>query len=161
MTEERFLSSIFCDDVRREEGNKLSYMGVYQGNLLVPEFPIVLPRLCVAVQMRTSPSPPKELTFRLLRDAELIGERQIDASALRNLPRGVVEDALEASVQIVGTIFQIFPLQLTGPCKFRVRALCDGQEFKGGTLVVDQLRVTVQATPPKERRPPGRPVRKK
>lgn len=155
MNEERFLSSIFCDDVRREEGNKLSYMGVYGGNLLVPNFPIVLPRLCVAVQMRTSPSPPKELVFKLLRDHELIGERQIASSALRGLS-DAADVAQETAMQVIGTIFQIFPLQLTGPCIFRARAVCDGQEFKGGALVVDQLHVKVEhVLSRKDRRAPA------
>jgi len=161
MTEQRFLTAIFCDDVRREEGNKLSYMGVYGTNLLVPEFPIVLPKLCIALQMRTSPSPPKEVVFKLLRDDELIAERQIAASALKKLP-GVIEDARETSMQLVGTIFQIFPLQLTGPCRFRARAICDGQEFKGGTLAVDRLNVTVEHIEPKSgRRTSAQPARKK
>src|SRR5690242_14693253 len=106
MTQERFLSAIFCDDVRREEGNKLSYMGVYGTDLLVPSFPIVLPKLCIALQMRTSPSPPEEVVFKVLRDDEIIAERQIDVAALRNLPQ-TAEDARETSMYAVGTILQI------------------------------------------------------
>ena len=161
MTAERFLSAIFCDDVRREEGNKLSYMGVYGTNLLVPDFPIVLPKLCIALQMRTSPSPPKDVLFKLLRDDELIVERHFTAADLASLS-GVVEDPRERSMQLIATIFQIFPLQLTGPCRFRARAICDGEEFKGGTLAVAKLGVVPRYASSERAQPaPRRPARKK
>ena len=31
--------TLFCDDVRLEVGNKLSYMGVFQ-NIIVPQLPV-------------------------------------------------------------------------------------------------------------------------
>jgi hypothetical protein len=46
----RHLQTIFCDDIRHEVGGKLSYIGVYSGRLLVPGFPLSLPKLCVAVR---------------------------------------------------------------------------------------------------------------
>ncbi len=36
--------TLFCDDVRLEVGNKLSYMGVFQ-NIVVPQLPVWLPKL--------------------------------------------------------------------------------------------------------------------
>src|SRR5215510_7358008 len=38
--------TLFCDDVRLEVGNKLSYMGVFQ-NIIVPQLPVWLPKLAV------------------------------------------------------------------------------------------------------------------
>jgi hypothetical protein len=49
-------------------------------------------------------------------------------------------------MHIVATVFQLFPLDLTGPCKFRARAICDGVEFKGGSLIVDQLPPDIQVS---------------
>jgi hypothetical protein len=37
---ERHLQTIFCDDIRHELGGKLSYIGVYSGRLIVPDFPV-------------------------------------------------------------------------------------------------------------------------
>ena len=34
------VDTIFCDDVRQESGNKLSYMGIYGRNLLLERFPV-------------------------------------------------------------------------------------------------------------------------
>jgi hypothetical protein len=138
MTAQRHLTATFCDDIRREEGNKLSYMGVYGGNLLVPSFPQVLPKLCIAIRMTTSPSPPGQLIFRLLKDEEIIAESEIPSDVLTRMP-SVESDSSETPMHVVATVFQLFPLDLTGPCKFRARAICDGEEFKGGSLIVDQL----------------------
>ena len=41
----------FCDDVRLEVGNKLSYMGVFQ-NIIVPQLPVWLPKLAVVNHWR-------------------------------------------------------------------------------------------------------------
>jgi hypothetical protein len=38
--------TLFCDDVRLEVGNKLSYMGVFQ-TIVVPQLPVWLPKLAV------------------------------------------------------------------------------------------------------------------
>jgi len=38
--------TLFCDDVRLEVGNKLSYMGVFQ-TIMVPQLPVWLPKLAV------------------------------------------------------------------------------------------------------------------
>jgi hypothetical protein len=43
--------TVFCDDVRLEIGNKLSYMGVFQ-NILVPQLPVWLPKLAVVNHWR-------------------------------------------------------------------------------------------------------------
>ena len=43
--------TLFCDDVRLELGNKLSYMGVFQ-NIMVPQLPVWLPKLAVVNHWR-------------------------------------------------------------------------------------------------------------
>jgi hypothetical protein len=54
MSEPRHTFSLFCDDIRQEAGNKLSYMGVYPGELSFPpeavatDTPIILPQLIMA-----------------------------------------------------------------------------------------------------------------
>src|ERR1700752_86616 len=43
--------TLFCDDVRLEVGNKLSYVGVFQ-NIIVPQLPVWLPKLAVVNHWR-------------------------------------------------------------------------------------------------------------
>ena len=63
----RYVHATYCDDIRQEVGGKLTLVGVYNGSLLVPSFPVVLPKLCLALQVVTAVSEPlKDLTFRVL-----------------------------------------------------------------------------------------------
>ena len=41
----RHLITLVCDDVRSEVGNKLSLMGLYDEEMIVPAFPTRLPRI--------------------------------------------------------------------------------------------------------------------
>ena len=59
---ERSIHVLWCDDIRREVGNKPSFMGVYTGALLMPTIPSVLTRLAAYVSLTT----PVERPFRKL-----------------------------------------------------------------------------------------------
>ncbi len=44
--------SIICDDIREEVGHKMSFMGVYGPNIVVPEIPFIFPQLCAAINYK-------------------------------------------------------------------------------------------------------------
>jgi hypothetical protein len=132
----RSLEAIFCDDVRLEAGNKLSLMGCYSGMMIVPQIPIMLPKLCVvmrAISLRDQPF--KELKFRLVKDETSIAEQEVPAADLEPPPVGPHSDGEEHRI-FIQQVFQIFPLQISELCKFRARAITESGEMKGGTLVV-------------------------
>lgn len=54
----RYGYCIFCDDIRTELGEKLSFMGVYNGILFLPEFPYTLPKLCAHINLVTPADQP-------------------------------------------------------------------------------------------------------
>ncbi len=139
MKSERHLTTIFCDDVRKEEGNKLSYMGVYKGLLAVPTLPTVLPGLCFALELRVTRDmiPLAELRFRICKDDEVLSESVVPAEALA-ATRSAAEaaDIGDDRFSQFGTIFQMVPVPLEGPCFLRARAICDGEEVRGGSLAV-------------------------
>jgi hypothetical protein len=142
MTEQRLMTTIMCDDVRREEGQKLSYMGIYGSNLLLPDFPITLPKLCfvMSVLCPAQEEPPKTLTFRLTKDDEVLAEVQMSESALSGIHKQTnVAEERDAKRLVIGTVMQLFPLQLMGPCVLKARALCDGKELKGGAWPVERI----------------------
>jgi hypothetical protein len=138
MTMSRFMTSIFCDDVRKEEGNKFSYMGVYNGVLFAPAFPLVLPKLCIAmsVHCRGAGQPPNSLVFSLFRDDEILGELPADTTQTAKLIRPDVEIGEDQSL-VITAVMQFFPLLINAPCKLKARATCDGEELKGGVLSVE------------------------
>ncbi len=75
---DRILTAIYCDDIRYEMGNKLSFMGCYQGELFVPAAPTILAKLCIHATAWTPIARPfKSLTFRVLIDEQTELARQI------------------------------------------------------------------------------------
>jgi hypothetical protein len=41
--------TLFCDDIREEIGNKLTYVGTYGGRIVCDEFPFVLPKIALGI----------------------------------------------------------------------------------------------------------------
>lgn len=56
------LRVLFCEDVRREVGNKLSYMGVFGPAILAPKGQ-TLDKLVVAAHLHADPSAARKLTY--------------------------------------------------------------------------------------------------
>ena len=48
---EPFGISLFCEDIREEVGGKKSLMGVFDADLVVSHFPIVIPKLAVLIRL--------------------------------------------------------------------------------------------------------------
>jgi len=74
--------SIFCDDVRYEIGGKLSYIGIYTGDLIVMgNFPATLPKFCIVVNYSENPSEfgdNLELTIQVPGDPDEAPSTRID-----------------------------------------------------------------------------------
>jgi hypothetical protein len=139
---ERFMTALMCDDVRREEGNKLSYIGIYSASLLVTQFPIVLPKLCFVLSLHTrgEDRPPNSVVFKLYSDETLLGELPIAAEQLSSHAELMLNRASNEAVQfVVGAVVQIAPFQIERPCRLKARAIVDGAELKGGAWPVEKL----------------------
>jgi hypothetical protein len=125
--------TLFCDDLRQEVGNKVSYMGVYQGMMYVQAFPTVLAKLCAAVTVRF----PREiaiesLVFKLFLQDEVIAERSFDPQALKSkLDNDQGQDVVMATA-----LFQIVPFSIEEPAVLKSRVYFDTHELKAGGLSI-------------------------
>jgi len=140
----RFVSTIFCDDVRREDGGKLSFMGIYPGNLVVSSFPATISKICIIVTVHT----PSEQTFETVKinvfngdvsiaDALMEGESVIEAmnQALKTTETGA-EDWIA-----MRCIFEIANMQILSSEKLLATVVVDGEALKGGALRMHALNV--------------------
>lgn len=129
----RHLEVIFCDDIREEVGNKLSFMGVYSADLTVPMVPIVLNKLCIVVRAIADNSDPfqalKVSIFHDGEDTELITTGQIA------LP-GVNPDSMESPLQVVQLTFMLTPFQIDKETTIRVKATTEREELSSVGLRV-------------------------
>ena len=139
----RWVSTIICDDIRHEAGNKLSYMGVYGPALYVPEIPIILPKLCFWISAHTTAGDPfKSLTFRVLKDTETILEAVVPKEDVERLsaPGGPSFPKFENDpVEIynaVGALLAIAPYPVDRPHMLRVRVQTESEELRGVGLQV-------------------------
>jgi len=139
MTTPRHATSIFCDDVRQELGNKLSFMGVYRERLIVPRFPALLPRFFVVVTAVTPATRPFEaLTFRLLKGDEVIAETEMEEALLSATREAALEEtpADEERVISATAILSLSPFHADAPCRLRARVITEAEELKAGSLEV-------------------------
>lgn len=139
----RHVETLFCDDIRHEINGKLSYIGVYSGELFVPAFPATLPKFCVSVKVVTPADEPlRSLTLRVLKDDETLQEIVFDEEQLASASDVFAglndEERQRRHTQTVQALLAFTPLHLEKACLLKVRALTDHEELRGVGLKIDQ-----------------------
>lgn len=136
----RFAVSHFCDDVRAELGNKLSVMGIYSGELIVPATPFVLPKLCCVISCIT-PADQKfsTLKFRLAIDDADIAQGEMPPELMAGmaqqvLSRGSGDDPV--SRYSLSFTLVVSPFLISKSHVIKAYANADGQELAAGRLYV-------------------------
>lgn len=147
----RHLEVIYCDDIRDEIGFKVSYMGIYSGELSVTAAPVLLTKLCIAVKAITDVSDPfQSLEVRVLRGE---GEDEVEL-----LTTGVIPSVSEipnptssSTLLITPMAFVLSPFQIDGDTTIRVNARTERGELRGEALrirvVSPNLAATANLTP--------------
>jgi hypothetical protein len=132
----------FCDDVRQEVGNKLSFLGVYGPNLIVHSFPTTLVKLCCVMTVRTPANQrPRSVIFKLLRDEEVIFQADLSPADLTEDVAVFEEKDKGPVVFTISTVAQVIGLPVTQHGFLRARALVDGKELRGGALELQAMEV--------------------
>jgi hypothetical protein len=140
MAESRILTAEYCDDVRQEVGNKISLMGCYGSDMVVPTVPIHLPKLCVAVMARTPFDRPfKAGILRVYRDDQVIVEMPIDPEH-EGLPP--IRDRPDPRWHVLRAVIALSPFPVEKACVLKVMLDTEGEEIVGPRLFIQ-----VGATP--------------
>jgi hypothetical protein len=142
---DRYGYSIFCDDIRNEAGGKLSFVGCYNGVILISEpFPLVLPKLCVHVHMLSPATRPfRSIVVRcyLPGDDKPYSEEPIETPQPHDQTELVahLKTNTGAPLLIVAATSLIFaPLKLRGAGLMRMRAVIDDDhELRLGSLRIE------------------------
>jgi hypothetical protein len=133
----------FCDDVRQEVGNKLSYLGIYGANLVVPSFPTTLVKLCCVLSLRVpAATPPRKITFKLLRGEQVIFEAEVEQSEIKDPAVAPPVDGPDSLGLTINTVAQLINFQITERCYLRTLAIVDGKELRGGALELLSMDAT-------------------
>lgn len=132
---DRQLTAIFCDDIRHETGNKMSFMGCYQSELFVPLVPFVLPKLCIYVSAWTAKDNPfKSLIFRVVQDSdsELV---RVEMPMEQLAERAPVADET-VTRQTVNTAIVFSPFLIEKPTMLRIMAETENGQIVGPRILI-------------------------
>lgn len=129
MTTGRFVVATFCDDIREEVGNKVSFMGCYDHELVAPSLPITLPRLCAHIRLFTPAERPfAKVVVRAFLNSDLLGELSIPPDVLA-----------QAGERTPAAVMVFTPLAVAQPSRLRVEI-----ETEAGTLEARALTLRAQ-----------------
>lgn len=133
----RTLQTIWCDDVRMEVGNKMSLMGIYSAELLVPTFPFVLQKLCLSCKISADIKKPfKQLKIVVSKNDEVIAEVDLTESVLQqSVESNQIKD--NAKFIAVQSFFAFGQMTIDKPVTFRAEAISDTGVIKGHGLRVE------------------------
>lgn len=149
--EDRFVTAIFCDDIRQEVGNKLSFIGCYQGELFVPMAPVALPKLCVFATVWTSKEKPfKSLTVRVVQDNTTeLARIEIPEEGLKEASQITDETSTRKAFS---TAIVFAPFAVEKPTMLKLVATTEDGEIAGPRLLIkvaDQEAVSQPVIKPK------------
>lgn len=131
----RFLTAIFCDDIRQEVGSKLSFMGCYHGELIVPMSPVALPKLCLYATIWTPKDMPfKSLMLRVVQDDDKeLARLEIPEESLAEISLILDETATRKSIS---TAIVFSPFAIEKPTSLRLMATTEEGEIIGPRLLI-------------------------
>ena len=105
---DRFAVALFCDDVRDEAGNKISFMGVYGAEMQFSATPpVALPRLgliVIATTPRTRPF--QKFAIKLKWGSELTGTFNIPLNQLVHTPTDSERATMTVAANLPGIKFE-------------------------------------------------------
>jgi hypothetical protein len=137
--------AIFCDDIREEAQKKLTYVGCYQGSLVIgADFPVALPKFAIGVVYNEPANlPVLPLKLRITWPGEPGGEDQVweaDLDQKEPSPDGSdVSDPDRVRRMVLNIV--IAPLNILSPGMIRVRVYRDGLQIKLGSLKIKRGEV--------------------
>ncbi len=106
---------------------------------MVPQAPLLLPKLCIFITIRTPLDKPfKSMTVRILKDNEVFHEQPIDpaAFAVDDTPPPELGDDPKSHIQIFATTVVFSPFPIDRSFILRVRMITDGEELRGPGLLI-------------------------
>lgn len=128
----RHLEVTYCDDIREEVGGKISLMGIYTGDMFVASMPLLLPKLCIAVNVVTPIDEPLQ-TLNLNIYKEGVSEPLLSTGEI-SIPDLPHDD--NSIMQVAHLIFALSPFQIDEETKLRVVAETENGQIVGRPLKI-------------------------
>ena len=132
MSARRIVVTQYCDDIRREVGNKYSLMGCYGNELIAEKLPAVLQKLCVQVRVITPIDEPfSKLVIHAFLNGDSIADIEVDTAKMSEMEK---EASPDANWITVTAMLVLSPLAIEEPCTLKIEAETEGETLIGGSL---------------------------
>lgn len=157
--DDRFITAIFCDDIRHEVGSKLSYMGCYQGEIIVQITPVVMPKLCVSVSVSTPKKRPfKSLVIRVIQDDDVeLARMDIPKEDIQGIT-GSSQISDKTSTRIsLNTVIVFSPFVIEKPNMLRLVATTEEGEITGPRVLIKVAATQEVAVQPAKKSKAAKP----
>lgn len=135
----RILFVTYCEDIRQEVGNKYSLMGCFAGELQVPQFPMLMPKLCAYFQIATPKQRMfKRLTIRLTIGDDVVQSIEYPEENLLAMQKSISHDPGDVNLITISGGCELIALTAVEPCTIRISA-----ETEDETLLGSRLRIVL------------------
>ena len=132
MSSNRIVVTQYCDDIRREVGNKYSLMGCYGSELIVEKLPAILQKLCVQVRVITPIDQPfGKVVIHAFLNGDNIADIDIDTSKISEAEK---EASPDANWITITAMLVLSPLAIEEPCTLKIEAETEDETLRGGSL---------------------------
>ena len=121
----------YCDDIRFERGDKISLVGVYGPQMVVPELPITLPRLCMFLQITMKPriGITEPITIEVMIDKHVFQSAVSSVDQFPGSPEGGDTARIACHIELT-------TLTIEKPCQLWVRVKYGKKTFKSYPLQI-------------------------
>lgn len=131
----RQIDVLFCDDIREEVGNKVSYMGIYTGVLQVQSMPSLLGKLCVVVRLQSDLKKPfEQIEIRVVKEKEREEVEELLNTGVIQQPADfpVLDGWANRYLAQFHFVLQSFPVEDSFDLRVKVRT--ESEELEGTAL---------------------------
>jgi len=151
----RSVSVIYADDIREEVAGKLTIVGVYQGNMIFPAFPAVVPKLAIFLTVTCSANDPFEkLSVRILKGQEPIFEKSLSEAELQQLAMvsSSQPDTTEPMMVEANFLIVTGPIAIHERCVIRAEVLTENGMLPAKNLVIEAAQGAAPTHQPEAKR---------
>lgn len=140
MSDNRFITAIFCDDVRQEAGNKYSIMGCFDRELILNSFPSQVNKFCAVITSYTPLDKPfKQLSIKILVCNEIAGEAQFPEDSLKKIEESATEANFPGKRVGLRIVANFSPMIFEKPGFVEIVAVTEQGELRGPLLQIRQF----------------------
>lgn len=143
MIKEPFVLCQYCDDVRFETNNKITYVGVYNGQMIITgQLPVPVPKLVAAASILLPLDfEIQSLRFQLNWNGDVLQDVAIPEGETQRILVEASQRQDHPNIEKRGKLFQcalaMTPFLVNSPGVLRFDALLNGVDYRANSLIVE------------------------